>query len=65
MASSISAAAFHILDRLKDMIVTGGGNVYSGDVEAAISSHPSVRVVAVLGIPDPQSAGSSLETSRA
>jgi long-chain acyl-CoA synthetase len=45
---------FHILDRLKDMIVTGGENVYSGEVEAVIYSHPAVSEVAVFGIPDPK-----------
>jgi acyl-CoA synthetase (AMP-forming)/AMP-acid ligase II len=45
---------FYILDRLKDMIVTGGENVYSGEVEAVIYKHPAVREVAVLGIPDPK-----------
>ena len=45
---------FYILDRLKDMIVTGGENVYSGEVESAIYKHPAVREVAVFGIPDPQ-----------
>ena len=45
---------FYILDRLKDMIVTGGENVYSGEVEAVIYEHPSVREAAVFGIPDPQ-----------
>jgi long-chain acyl-CoA synthetase len=45
---------FFILDRLKDMIVTGGENVYSGEVEAVIYEHPSVREAAVFGIPDPQ-----------
>src|SRR5258707_2940813 len=45
---------FYILDRLKDMIVTGGENVYSAEVEAVISDHPAVREVAVFGIPDPQ-----------
>jgi acyl-CoA synthetase (AMP-forming)/AMP-acid ligase II len=44
---------FYILDRLKDMIVTGGENVYSGEVEAVIYAHPAVREVAVFGIPDP------------
>jgi acyl-CoA synthetase (AMP-forming)/AMP-acid ligase II len=34
---------FYILDRLKDMIVTGGENVYSGEVEAVIYKHPAVR----------------------
>jgi len=41
-----------IRDRLKDMIVTGGENVYSGEVEAVIYQHPAVREVAVFGIPD-------------
>jgi hypothetical protein len=45
---------FYILDRLKDMIVTGGENVYSGEVEAVIYEHPAVREVAVFGIPDSQ-----------
>jgi acyl-CoA synthetase (AMP-forming)/AMP-acid ligase II len=45
---------FYILDRLKDMIVTGGENVYSGEVEAVIYKHPAVHEVAVFGIPDPQ-----------
>jgi long-chain acyl-CoA synthetase len=45
---------FYILDRLKDMIVSGGENVYSGEVEAVIYGHPAVREVAVFGVPDPQ-----------
>jgi len=49
-----AAGYFYILDRLKDMIVTGGENVYSGEVEAVISGHPAVREVAVFGVPDPQ-----------
>jgi len=44
----------YILDRVKDMIVTGGENVYSGEVEAVIYEHPAVREAAVFGIPDPQ-----------
>jgi long-chain acyl-CoA synthetase len=43
---------FYILDRSKDMIVTGGENVYSGEVERVIFNHPAVREVAVFGIPD-------------
>jgi len=39
---------FYIVDRLKDMIVTGGENVYSGEVEAGIYRHPAVQEVAVL-----------------
>ena len=40
-----------IVDRLKDMIITGGENVYSAEVENAIASHPSVLSCAVFGIP--------------
>lgn len=40
-----------IVDRLKDMIVTGGENVYSAEVERALSSHPAIAEVAVIGIP--------------
>jgi long-chain acyl-CoA synthetase len=45
---------FYIVDRAKDMIVTGGENVYSGEVEAIIYELPQVREAAVFGIPDPQ-----------
>jgi acyl-CoA synthetase (AMP-forming)/AMP-acid ligase II len=45
---------FYILDRLKDMIVTGGENVYSGEVEAVIYERPEIREAAVFGIPDSQ-----------
>jgi long-chain acyl-CoA synthetase len=42
----------YIVDRLKDMIVTGAENVYSAEVENAISLMPEVAEVAVIGIPD-------------
>lgn len=45
---------FYIVDRSKDMIVTGGENVYSTEVEAALYAHPAVREAAVIGIPDEQ-----------
>ena len=41
-----------LVDRVKDMIVSGGENVYSAEVESAISTHPEVAQVAVIGIPD-------------
>ena len=41
----------YLVDRVKDMIVTGGENVYSIEVENAISTHPSVEQIAVIGIP--------------
>jgi len=49
-----SEGFFYILDRVKDMIVTGGENVYSGEVEAVIYAHPAIREAAVFGIPDPK-----------
>ena len=49
-----SEGYFYVLDRMKDMIVTGGENVYSGEVEAVIYTHPAVRETAVFGIPDPK-----------
>ena len=42
----------YLVDRVKDMIVSGGENVYSVEVENAIASHPAVAQVAVIGIPD-------------
>ncbi len=44
----------YLVDRVKDMIVTGGENVYSSEVENALSSHESVAQVAVIGIPSDQ-----------
>ncbi|VTU45509.1 Long-chain-fatty-acid--CoA ligase FadD13 (plasmid) [Variovorax sp. SRS16] len=43
---------FYIVDRLKDMIVSGGENVYSAEVENALSTHPGVLECAVIGTPD-------------
>jgi acyl-CoA synthetase (AMP-forming)/AMP-acid ligase II len=43
---------FHIVDRKKDMIITGGENVYSVEVETAIARAPKVAEVAVIGLPD-------------
>jgi len=42
----------YIVDRLKDMIISGGENIYCAEVEAALSSHPDVLEVAVFGVPD-------------
>jgi long-chain acyl-CoA synthetase len=43
-----------IVDRLKDMIVSGGENVYSAEVENALGQHPAVAISAVIGIPSEQ-----------
>jgi acyl-CoA synthetase (AMP-forming)/AMP-acid ligase II len=44
----------YVQDRIKDMIVTGGSNVYSVEVEQVVSTHPKVAEVAVIGVPDDQ-----------
>ncbi|RLP23279.1 acyl-CoA synthetase, partial [Nocardia seriolae] len=43
----------YIVDRVKDMIVSGGENVYSAEVENALAAHPAVAACAVIGVPDP------------
>lgn len=43
-----------VVDRKKDMIISGGENIYSSEVEAAIDGHPKVREVAVIGVPHPR-----------
>jgi long-chain acyl-CoA synthetase len=42
----------YLVDRKKDMIVTGGENVFSPEVEAVLYAHPSVKEAAVIGVPD-------------
>jgi long-chain acyl-CoA synthetase len=41
-------------DRAKDMIISGGVNIYPAEVEAVLGAHPSVGDVAVIGVPDPE-----------
>jgi acyl-CoA synthetase (AMP-forming)/AMP-acid ligase II len=41
-----------VVDRIKDMIITGGENVYSIEVENVISKHPAIATCAVIGLPD-------------
>ena len=43
-----------IVDRAKDMIISGGENIYSTQVEAAIHQHDAVLEAAVIGVPDEQ-----------
>ncbi len=45
---------FYIVDRMKDMIITGGENVYSREVEEVLYTHPAVSEAAVIGLPDPK-----------
>jgi bile acid-coenzyme A ligase len=41
-------------DRLADMILRGGANIYPAEVEAAVTAHPDVRSCVVVGLPDPE-----------
>lgn len=43
-----------IVDRFKDMVVSGGENIYCGEVEAALTRHPAVAAAAVIGVPHAQ-----------
>jgi acyl-CoA synthetase (AMP-forming)/AMP-acid ligase II len=54
MARRDEEGFFYIVDRMKDMIITGGENVYSREVEEVLYRHPAVSEAAVVGIPDPQ-----------
>src|SRR4029453_15859761 len=42
----------YIVDRAKDMIITGGFNVYSAEVEQVLMEHPTIQDCAVIGLPD-------------
>lgn len=54
MAKRDEEGFFYIVDRMKDMILTGGENVYSREVEEVLYTHPSVSEAAVIGLPDPK-----------
>jgi acyl-CoA synthetase (AMP-forming)/AMP-acid ligase II len=47
-----AAGRIFLVDRKKDMIISGGENIYSQEVERAIAEHPAVAGVAVIGVPD-------------
>ncbi|MGH9132506.1 MAG: class I adenylate-forming enzyme family protein [Ilumatobacteraceae bacterium] len=53
MARRDEEGFFYIVDRMKDMIITGGENVYSREVEEVLYTHPAVSEAAVVGLPDP------------
>jgi acyl-CoA synthetase (AMP-forming)/AMP-acid ligase II len=47
------AGYLYIHDRVKDMIISGGENIYPAEVESALAHHPAVADAAVIGVPDP------------
>jgi acyl-CoA synthetase (AMP-forming)/AMP-acid ligase II len=54
MGESDGDGFIFVVDRLKDMIVSGGENIYSREVENALASHPGILEAAVVGAPDPR-----------
>ena len=50
----IKGEYLYIRDRLKEMVISGGENIYPAEVENVIASHPAVADVAVIGVPDPK-----------
>jgi fatty-acyl-CoA synthase len=52
-AATVDGDGFvYIVDRIKDMIISGGENIYPAEVEQAIYAHPAVAECAVIGVPD-------------
>jgi long-chain acyl-CoA synthetase len=45
---------FYIVDRMKDMIISGGYNIYPREIEEVLGGHPKVREVCAIGVPDPR-----------
>jgi fatty-acyl-CoA synthase len=52
MAHADDRGYLHIVDRKKDMIISGGFNVYPREIEDILSADPTVRMAAVIGVPD-------------
>jgi len=54
MAYEDADGYFHIVDRKKDMIISGGFNIYPQELENVLTAHPAVSAAAVIGVPDPK-----------
>jgi long-chain acyl-CoA synthetase len=52
LARQDEAGYLYVVDRLKDMLITGGFNIYPAELERVIAEHPDVAMVAVAGLPD-------------
>jgi acyl-CoA synthetase (AMP-forming)/AMP-acid ligase II len=52
MARRDAEGYIHLVDRKSNMIISGGENIYPSEVEAVIGTHPGVKDVAVVGLPD-------------
>ena len=48
------AGFFYVKDRIKDMIISGGENIYPAELESVLAAHPALADVAVIGVPDDQ-----------
>jgi fatty-acyl-CoA synthase len=53
LARHDSEGYYYIVGRLKDMIISGGENIYPAEVEGVLASHPGVVAAALIGVPDP------------
>jgi fatty-acyl-CoA synthase len=54
LAKVDAAGHYHVVDRVKDMYISGGENVYPAEVESVLFEHPAVAEAAVIGVPDPR-----------
>jgi fatty-acyl-CoA synthase len=54
LAMRDAEGCYSIVGRLKDMIISGGENIYPAEVESVLAAHPAVASVALIGLPDPK-----------
>ncbi len=54
MARQDALGFFYLVDRKKDLIISGGFNVFPGEVEGVLTAHPGVSAACVIGVPDPK-----------
>jgi long-chain acyl-CoA synthetase len=53
-AGYVKGEYVYLFDRVKDMVVSGGENVYPAEIENVLMSHPDIADAAVIGVPDPK-----------